>query len=436
MNTKPITIMPSAISPPAFSPLKDTVLFKPWKLGNITLEHRLVQAPLTRMRCSKNEEGINIPSDLMVEYYGQRASKGGLQLTEATDISRYASGYPGVPGLFSEEQLAGWKRVTDAVHGKGGYIFCQIWHTGRASSAGLLGGRQPLSASNIPIAGKALDGTDFSITPPKPMTPEEIAEVVADFGKAAKNAIDAGFDGVEVHGELISVDIFCSKSDSILGANGYLLDQFLHDNVNTRTDGYGGSVENRCRFPLEVVKSVCDAIGSHRVGIRLSPYNYFQDTKDSDPNSHWAYLCEQLAALPQQHRPVYVHSVEPRFDEVLDEKAKMDALSAYGPGKGVEAEATRKTGHSLTPFRRILSKGNIQFFAAGAYTRDNAVPKLEADDADAIVMGRWFIANPDLPRRLAEGLPLNKYDRDTFYGASPPQKGYTDYPFFVGGAEE
>lgn len=365
--------MPSAISPPAFNPLKDTVLFKPWKLGNITLEHKLVQAPLTRMRCSKNEEGINIPSDLMVEYYGQRASKGGLQLTEATDISRYASGYPGVPGLFSEEQLAGWKRVTDAVHAKGGYIFCQIWHTGRASPAGLLGGRQPLSASNTPIAGKALDGTDFSATPPKPMTTEEIAEVVADFGKAAQNAIDAGFDGVEVHGELISVDIFCSKSDSILGANGYLLDQFL---------------------------------------------------------------CEQLAALPQQHRPVYVHSVEPRFDEVLDEKAKMDALSAYGPGKGVEAEATRKIGHSLTPFRRILSKGDIQFFAAGAYTRDNAVPKLEADDADAIVMGRWFIANPDLPRRLAEGLPLNKYDRDTFYGASPPQKGYTDYPFFVGGAEE
>ncbi|KAI5247760.1 FMN-linked oxidoreductase [Aureobasidium subglaciale] len=410
--------MPSAISPPAFTPLKDTILFKSWKLGNITLEHKLVQAPLTRMRCTKNDEGINIPSDLMVEYYGQRASKGGLQLTEATDISRYASGYPGVPGLFSGEQLTAWKRVTDAVHAKGGYIFCQMWHTGRASPAGLLGGQTPLSASNIPISGKALDGTDFSVTPPKEMTTEEIAEVVANFGTAAKSAIEAGFDGVEVH-----------------GANGYLLDQFLHDNVNVRTDSYGGSVENRCRFPIEVVKSVCDAIGSHRVGIRLSPYNYFQDTKDSDPNAHWAYLCEQLASLPQQHRPVYVHSVEPRFDEVLDEQAKMDALSAYGPGKGVEAEATRKIGHSLLPFRRILSKADIKFFAAGAYTRDNAVPKLEADDADAIVMGRWFIANPDLPRRLAEGLPLNKYDRDTFYGASPPQKGYTDYPFFVGGAQ-
>ena len=196
--------MPSAISPPQFPPLKDTVLFKPWKLGNLSLEHRLVQAPLTRMRSTKNAEGINIPSDLMVEYYGQRASKGGLQLTEATDISRYASGYPGVPGLFSQEQLQGWKRVTDAVHAKGGFIFCQMWHTGRASPSGLLDGRQPLGASNIPISGKALDGTEYSATPPKPMTIDEIAEVVADFGRAAQNAIEAGFDGVEIHGKINS----------------------------------------------------------------------------------------------------------------------------------------------------------------------------------------------------------------------------------------
>lgn len=186
---------------------------------------------------------------------------------------------------------------------------------------------------------------------------------------------------------------------------------------------------------MEVIRAVCDAIGSHRVGIRLSPYNYFQDTKDSDPNAHWAHLCESIASLPKEQRPAYVHSVEPRFDEVLDEKAKMDALSAYNSDKGVEAEATRKVGHSLVPFRKILAKADVKFFAAGAYTRDNAVPKLEADDADAIVMGRWFIANPDLPRRLADGLPLTKYDRSTFYGATPPQKGYTDYAFFSGGVE-
>lgn len=213
------------------------------------------------------------------------------------------------------------------------------------------------------------------------------------------------------------------------------MDQFLHDNVNKRTDQYGGSIENRSRFPLEVIKATCESIGSDRVGIRLSPYNYFQDTRDSDPNSHWAYICEQIAALPQAQRPSYVHSVEPRFDEQLDENAKLDALSSYKTGNGVEAEATRKVAASLVPFRQILQKGGVQFFSAGGFNRDNTVPKLDAGDADAIVMGRWFIANPDLPRRLAEGLPLNEYDRTTFYGASPPEKGYTDYPLFSGRAE-
>lgn len=192
--------MPAALSPPQFTPLKDTVLFQPWKLGNLSLEHRLVQAPLTRMRSTKDADGINVPSDLTVEYYKQRASKGGLQLTEATDISRWASGYPGVPGLFSQTQLEGWKRVTDAVHSKGGFIYCQIWHTGRASPKGLLGGKQPMSSSDIPISGNALDGTLYSDAPPKPMTMEEIHEVTNDFAKAAKNAVEAGFDGVEIHG--------------------------------------------------------------------------------------------------------------------------------------------------------------------------------------------------------------------------------------------
>jgi 2,4-dienoyl-CoA reductase-like NADH-dependent reductase (Old Yellow Enzyme family) len=193
--------MVAAITPPPHVPLKDTALFKSWKLGNLTLDHRLVQAPLTRMRAVKNDEGINIPSDLMVEYYGQRANKGGLQLTEATDISRWASGYPGVPGLFSDDQLAGWKRVTEAVHRKGGFIFSQMWHTGRASPAGLLDGRTPMSSSDIPISGKALDGKDYSETPPRSMTVEEIQQVTSDFENAAKRAISAGFDGVEIHGE-------------------------------------------------------------------------------------------------------------------------------------------------------------------------------------------------------------------------------------------
>lgn len=403
--------MPSALTPPPYTPLRETKLFTPLQLGRLRLEHRVVLAPLTRMRCVKESDGIFVPGDLTREYYSQRASKGGLQLTEATDISHYASGYPGVPGIFSPSQIQAWKKVTDAVHAKGGFIFCQLWHTGRASPSSFRKGQQAFSASDIPIVGKALDGTEYGDHPPRPATEEDIKNVTASFASAAKNAVEAGFDGVEIH-----------------GANGYLLDQFMHDNVNRRTDAYGGSIENRCRFPLEVITAVSQAIGSDRVGIRLSPFNYFQDTKDSNPIAHWSHLCEQIIKLPTELRPAYVHSVEPRFDEVLDEQAKLDALSAY---ETATPEITRKTPYSLDPFRQILNKGNVSLIAAGAFNRDNALPKLEADAADLIVFGRWFIANPDLPRRLADGLELNSYDRDTFYGADPPSKGYVDYPFFA-----
>jgi 2,4-dienoyl-CoA reductase-like NADH-dependent reductase (Old Yellow Enzyme family) len=215
-------------------------------------------------------------------------------------------------------------------------------------------------------------------------------------------------------------------------ANGYLLDQFLHDNVNARTDEYGGSIEGRAKFTLEVIKSVTETIGADRTGIRLSPYNYYQDTKDSDPNTHWAYVCEQIAAMPKENRLSYVHMVEPRFDEVLSEEAKLESLgSGKTTVKAIGAGASRDAKvFSLTPFRRICQKGDVKFLAAGGYNRDNAVPTLDADGADLIVMGKWFLANPDLPRRLAEGLPLNQYDRTTFYGADPPSKGYTDYPFW------
>lgn len=402
--------MPSAVTPPPHAPLRDTKLFEPIQLGRIQLEHRVAQAPLTRMRAVKERDGVFVPGDLSVEYYSQRANKGGFQLTEATDISHYASGYPGVPGIFSDSQIKGWRRVTDAVHAKGGYIFNQLWHTGRASPPSFRNGQQAFSSSETPISGKALDGTEYGDNPPKSASIHDIKGVTESFAQAAKNAIEAGFDGVEIH-----------------GANGYLLDQFLHDNVNKRTDQYGGSIENRCRFPLEVIRAVSEAIGADRVGIRLSPFNYFQDTRDSDPMAHWSYLCEQIVALPDHLRPAYVHSIEPRFDEVLDEQSKLDALSSH---EGKQAEVTRKTVHSLDPFRRILSKGGVKFLAAGNFNRDNALPKLEADAADVIIFGRWFIANPDLPRRLADGLELNSYDRNTFYGADPPSKGYIDYPLF------
>jgi 2,4-dienoyl-CoA reductase-like NADH-dependent reductase (Old Yellow Enzyme family) len=195
-----------------------------------------------------------------------------------------------VPGVFTASQLAGWKAVTSAVHAKGGFIFCQLWHTGRASPPSFRAGAPTVSSSNVPMDGSWLDGVSCAANPPKPLTVSEIQDLVKTWGEAASKAREAGFDGVEIH-----------------GANGYLLDQFLHDNVNTRTDEYGGSVEGRSRFVLEVLESCARAIGADRVGIRLSPYNYFQSTKDSDPNAHWGYLCEQIAALPQDVRPAYVH---------------------------------------------------------------------------------------------------------------------------------
>jgi len=301
------------------------------------------------------------------------------------------------------------------VHAKGGYIYCQLWHVGRATVPSLLDGHPALSSSDIPIKGKALTGADYSDTPPKPMTVEDIAETVKEYAAAAKRAIEAGFDGVEIH-----------------GANGYLLDQFLHDNVNVRTDSYGGSIENRFRFPVEVIKAVTAAVGADKTGIRLSPFNYFQDTKDSDPMKHWAYVCEQIASQPAENRVAYVHMVEPRFDEELSETAKLESLgSGKTIVKAVGAGASDNAAEfTLIPFSKTLHKAGIKFLAAGSYNRDNAVAPLEAGWLDAVVFGRWFIANPDLPRRLAEGLELNQYDRSTFYGAEPPSHGYTDYPFY------
>ncbi|KAI9732075.1 MAG: hypothetical protein M1818_007670 [Claussenomyces sp. TS43310] len=399
----------------SIKPLADTALFKPLQLGGIKLEHRVVLAPLTRMRSSKESDGVWAPNDLNVEYYSQRASKGGLLLSEATPISRLAAGYPGVPGIFTKGQVAAWKKVTEAVHAKGAFIYCQLWHVGRATIPSLLDGHRTVSSSDIPIKGKALDGSEYSDNPPKAMTEEDIVNIREEYAAAAKRAIEAGFDGVEIH-----------------GANGYLLDQFLHDNVNVRTDSYGGSIENRARFPLEVIKAVTAAIGPERTGIRLSPFNYFQDTKDSDPMTHWAYVCEQIAAQAAESRLAYVHMVEPRYDEVLSEEAKLESLGAGKTTvKAVGAGASmNKPEFSLVPFSKILHGAGINVLAAGHYKADNALAPVEAGHLDAVVFGKWFISNPDLPRRLAEGLELTQYDRSTFYGAATPSKGYTDYPSY------
>ncbi|EFX04928.1 NADH:flavin oxidoreductase NADH oxidase [Grosmannia clavigera kw1407] len=393
----------------ALVPLSKSALFTPLAVGRLAVKHRIVQAPCTRMRCDV-VDGVNVTGPRMVTYYGQRASDGGLQISEATDICTNASAYPRVPGVYAPAQLAGWHAVTDAVHAKGGLIVAQLWHTGRASGSVLRGGERGWSSGELPMAGNYLDGSSCADDPPRAMTVDEIHGLTAEWAAAAKRAVDqAGFDGIEIH-----------------GANGYLLEQFLHDNINKRTDAYGGSVENRCRFLLEVLAAVSAAIGADRVGIRLSPFNYFQDTHDSDPNAHWTYLCKALAALPADQRPAYVHMIEPRFDEVLSEQQKLEALAAYTSSDGKAAAAAEK--NSLTPFRTILKAAGIPFLACGTVTRDTAASIVEGGDAELVGFGRQFISNPDLVKRLSEGLPLNAYDRSTFYGADPLEKGYNDYP--------
>lgn len=198
----------------------------------------------------------------------------------------------------------------------------------------------------------------------------------------------------------------------------------MHDNVNKRTDQYGGSIENRCRFPLEVIQSVSSAIGGERVGIRLTPFNYWHGTRDSDPMTHWRYLCTKIAELPKGQRPAYVHMINPEYDEVLSKADKIKSLATSSVSE------TSAEEYSLKPFREILQSADIRFLVAGNYDGRNALPAIETGLADGVVIGRHFLANPDLPKRLSEGLPLNEWDRSTFYGADPPQKGYTDYPFY------
>ncbi|KAI9485027.1 hypothetical protein BDB00DRAFT_773772 [Zychaea mexicana] len=362
----------------------NSALFQPMKVGNAQLEHRVVLAPLTRFRSDAN----HVPTALQEEYYAQRATKGGLLISEATFISPTAGAYPGAPGIYTEEQIVAWKRVTDAVHAKGGIIYVQLWHVGRATSSVLLpNNAQPVSASEVAIQGPCLftPGKDFEV--PHALTVEEIAGITQDYAQAAKNAVAAGFDGVEIH-----------------GANGYLLDQFTNTSSNKRTDQYGGSIENRTRFTLEVVKTISDAIGAERVGIRLSPWSEFQDMADETPYDTWSHIVRELKA--HHANMAYLHMIEPRDD--FSRKTENDTVN------------------TLDPFRELWKDG--VFMSAGGYTTK---PELATEVADKtgnlIAIGRAFIANPDIVYRLKNGVPLTRYNRDTFY--TQGAVGYTDYPF-------
>lgn len=356
-----------------------TTLFNPVAVGNAKLSHRVVLAPLTRIRANKD----HVHGPLAVEYYAQRASQPGtLLITEATFISPQAGGMGNVPGIWNEAQIDAWKKVTDAVHAKGSFIFLQLWALGRAAGVpeleaeGIHNGH--VSSSPVPI--------DAGGPVPRALSEDEIQQYIKDYAQAAKNSIAAGFDGVEVH-----------------GANGYLIDQFTQDTCNHREDSWGGSVENRSRFGLEVTKAVVEAVGADKVGIRLSPFSRFQGMKMAQPIPQFSHLVRGL----KEFNLAYLHLVEPRISGNAD------------------VETTDTVNFALD----IWGKTSPVLLAGGFKPASaKAVSEEYPDHEVLVVFGRLFIANPDLPFRIQRDLELNAPDRSTFYIPEEP-KGYIDYPF-------
>ncbi|SHL66729.1 alkene reductase [Hymenobacter psychrotolerans] len=355
-----------------------TNLFTPVQVGAITLPNRFAMAPMTRSRAT-NE--ATAPTDSVVKYYVQRASAG-LIITEGSQVSPQGVGYINTPGIYTEEQVAGWKKVTDAVHAAGGRIFVQLWHVGRVSHPFFHKGELPVGPSAIkPEGAKAFTGQGFEDVPtPRALELSEIPGVVDQFRQAARNAKLAGFDGAEIH-----------------GANGYLLDQFIQDGSNQRTDEYGGSLENRSRFVLEVVQAVVDELGADRVGIRLSPQGS-ASIQDSDLVKTFSYVTEQL----NKFKLAYLHVIE--------------ALPGHPMA---QPQAPAVAAH----LRKIF---NGTFILNGGYTQETAEQALANNEADVIAFGVPFIANPDLVERFRIGAALNTPDPATFY--VPGDKGYIDYP--------
>jgi N-ethylmaleimide reductase len=367
---------------------KEQALFRPLQIGAVSLKHRVVMAPLTR---SRSIQPNSVPGDLMADYYAQRASDGGLIIGEATNISLTSRGWLGSPGLYLDEHVQGWKKTVGGVHAKGGLMFAQLWHTGRASHVTMTGGATPVTASVNPAywenPAQVVSTPDGWIqpSPHRALEVKEIVAIVEDYRDAAKRAKEAGFDGVELH-----------------AANGYLIDQFLQDGSNQRTDEYGGSYENRARLLLEAVSALVSVWGGDRVAVRIGPGGTFNAMHDSNPEPLFAYVAEQL----NQFNLAYLHIIEPRV------KGNIVIHENQGP---VAAERLRK-----------VFKGKI--IAAGGFEPDTAEDAIKEGVLDAVAFGRHFISNPDLPKRIKEGLPLAEYDRSTFYTFDP--KGYNDYPAY------
>ncbi len=354
-----------------------SALFSGFRMGSLDLPNRIVMAPLTRNRATPVSHA---PRALNAQYYRQRADAG-LIITEATQISRQGQGYILTPGIFSDEQVAGWQLVTKAVHEAGGRIFIQLWHVGRVSHVSLQeGGAAPVAPSAIQAKTKTFIETGFdSVSMPRALEASEIPGIVRDYARAAANAKRAGFDGVEIH-----------------AANGYLIDQFLRDGSNHRTDEYGGSIENRVRFAEEVTKAVLESWEPGRVGIRVSPVSPSNDMQDSNPTALFEYFAQRMSAL----KLAYLHVNEmPAADG-----APFDFVS----------------------LRQAFSGAYI---ANAGYTRESAAAAIEAGRADLVAFGRLYISNPDLVARFGANAPLNEADQASFYGGDT--HGYTDYPALV-----
>lgn len=354
-------------------------LLTPRRLGTLELLNRMVMSPMTRCRSGEN----GIPTELNATYYRQRASAG-LIVAEGTQVSPQGVGYPATPGIHSEEQVAGWKIVTDAVHDAGGCIFLQLWHCGRVSHSFFHNGELPVAPSPIAINGKTLQfrgdgGVPFEI--PRPLETSEIRGVVDQYRQGARNAKAAGFDGVEIH-----------------GAFGYLPDQFLQDGTNQRKDEYGGSVENRAKFLLEVTSAAMEVWGADRVGVKLSPSNTYNDMRDSDPIKTFSFVVAALSKMGIG----YVHIME-------------------------ASESDLRHGGKAIPVMTFRPHFEGTLIVNQDYDQAKAEAVLARGDADLVSFARLFLANPDLPTRFARGAALNAANPATFYGGN--EKGYTDYPF-------
>lgn len=350
-----------------------------FQLGDLKLKNRMVMAPMTRNRAGEG----NVPHDLNAEYYRQRSSAG-LIITEASQVSEQGIGYPMTPGIHTPEQVEGWKKVTGAVHEAGSRVFLQLWHVGRVSHSDYHNGELPVAPSAIPAKGQAFSPTGFKdFETPRALDTDEIPGIVEDFKKGAQNAKEAGFDGVEIH-----------------GANGYLLNQFLEDGSNRRGDRYGGSIENRLRFTLEVVEAVLEIWDSNRVGIRLSPNGTFNGMYDSNPKKMYTELLKQL----ENYELAYVHFVEEARPEGEEFEHYPELVSSFYADK---------------------YSGNRIF--CGNLDREKSEELLREGKTDLVAYARLFLANPDLPKRFELDAELNEPDQDTFYGGD--EKGYTDYPF-------